>query len=91
MVDNAVAKNHRDAGESAADSLAAGLAGASVLMAVWAALGVALIALLARAKQSHPRAIDRAAAAAVSTHTIPTQPAPEARPHPPAAPAASVT
>jgi hypothetical protein len=56
-----------------------------------AALGVALIALLARAKQSHPRAIDRAAAAAASTHTIPTQPAPEARPHPPAAPATSVT
>ena len=84
MVDNAVANNHREAGESAADALAAGLAGASVLMAVWSALGVALIVLLRRAKQSHPRAIDRAAAAAVSTHTIPTQPAPEARPHPPA-------
>ena len=74
MVDNAVANNHRDAGESAADALAAGLAGASVLMAVWSALGVALIVLLRRAKQSQPRAIDRAAAAAVSTHTIPTSP-----------------
>ena len=50
-------------------------------MAVWSALGVALIVLLRRAKQSHPRAIDRAAAAAVSTHTIPTQPAPAAGSH----------
>jgi len=85
MVDNAVANNHREAGESAADALAAGVAGASVLMAVWSALGVALIALLARAKQSRPRAVDRAAAAAVTTHTIPTQPVPAANPHPPAA------
>ena len=37
MVDNAVANNHRDAGESAADALAAGLAAAAVLMAVWSA------------------------------------------------------
>src|SRR3954451_9777907 len=46
--DNAVANNHKAAGESTADSLAAGLAGASLLMAIWTAAGVALVVLMRR-------------------------------------------
>ena len=73
MIDNAVANNHREAGESAADALAAGLAAASLTMAIWSALGVALIALMARHKhREEVRPVDRAAAAASSLHTIPT-------------------
>ncbi len=71
-IDNAVAVNHREAGASAADALAAGLSRASLVMAVWAALGIGLVALVARQQARKPRAIDRVAAAAVSTHTIPT-------------------
>ena len=48
MIFNAVTNNHQDAGESAADALAAGLAAASLMMAVWSAAGVALVGLLAR-------------------------------------------
>ena len=73
MIDNAVANNHSDAGESAPDALAAGLAAASLTMAIWSALGVALIALMARHKhREEVRPLDRAAAAASSLHTIPT-------------------
>jgi hypothetical protein len=36
--------------------------------------GVALVLLLGRHRMARPRAIDRAAAAAASTHTIPTEP-----------------
>ena len=74
MVYNAVTNNHLEDGESQSDALAAGLAAASILMAAWAASGVALLALMARHRQRRPQAIDRAAAAAASTHTIPTEP-----------------
>jgi hypothetical protein len=43
-------------------------------MAIWSALGILLIALLARHRQARPRGIHRAAAAASTTHTIPTAP-----------------
>ena len=43
-------------------------------MAIWAALGVALVVLLRRLRLRHSRPIDRAAGAAASFHTIPTPP-----------------
>jgi EmrB/QacA subfamily drug resistance transporter len=82
MVYNAVGNNHAADGESPSDALAAGLAAASILMAVWSALGVALIALMRRHHLRSPTAADRAAAAAVVTHTIPTEPVPEPAPVP---------
>ncbi|HET6547391.1 MAG TPA: MFS transporter, partial [Solirubrobacter sp.] len=76
---NAGINNARDAGEPAADALASGLASACVMMAVWAALGVLLVRLLAGHRLLHVRAIDRAAAAASTVHTIPTEPVAETR------------
>lgn len=75
MIDNAVAQNHRDAGESASDALAAGLSAAALAMAIWSALGIGLIVLLARLRAASNRPVDRAAAAAAVSHTIPTEPA----------------
>jgi EmrB/QacA subfamily drug resistance transporter len=73
MIDNAVATNHREAGESAADALAAGVSAAALTMAIWSACGIALIALMARHRRREKvRPLDRAAAAAASLHTIPT-------------------
>ncbi len=72
MVSNAVTTNHREAGESASDALAAGLSRTMVLLAISSALGVALVALMARYRPSRLRTVDRAAAAAATTHTIPT-------------------
>ena len=43
-------------------------------MAVWAAAGVALVRLLAGRRLLRVRAVDRAAAAASTTHTLPIQP-----------------
>jgi EmrB/QacA subfamily drug resistance transporter len=74
MIDNAVLNNHLDAGESRPDALAAGLAGASLAMAIWCAAGVALVGLMRRHQMARTRAVDRAAAAAATTHTIPTSP-----------------
>jgi EmrB/QacA subfamily drug resistance transporter len=76
MVSNAVTNNHKAAGESTADSLAAGLAGASLLMAIWTASGVALVVLMRRHRAAPPRPVDLAAAAAATTHTLPVAPAP---------------
>ncbi|HEY7622280.1 MAG TPA: MFS transporter [Solirubrobacteraceae bacterium] len=74
MVDNAVINNHKDAGASASDALAAGLSAASIVMAIWCAAGVALVVFLRRHRAKTPEAVDLAAAAAASTHTIPTRP-----------------
>jgi hypothetical protein len=74
MIDNAVANSHRQAGASQSDALAAGLSRASLAMAIWTACGVALVALLGRHRAAPPRAIDLVAAAAATTHTIPTEP-----------------
>ncbi|MEV4283249.1 MFS transporter [Actinoplanes xinjiangensis] len=63
-------------GASTADALAAGLAGASVLMTVMCAAGVVLIVLMRRHRAARPHAVHLAAAAASTTHTIPTRPVP---------------
>ena len=73
MINNAVAANRAEAGESASDALAAGLGAASLTMAIWSALGVGLVVLL---RAHRPQTIGRAAAAASTAHTIPTEPAP---------------
>ena len=54
------------------------LARGSLFLAICAGAGIALVLLMARHKQVTPRAIDRAAAAAVTTHTLPTRPRPAA-------------
>ena len=74
-VSNTVAVNHRAAGDSASEALAAGLAGSALLMAIVSATGVLLVGLMRRQKIARSRAVDRAAAAAITTHTIPIQPA----------------
>lgn len=74
MIDNAVANNHHQAGASEGEALAAGLSRASLMMAIWTASGIALVTLMGRHRAGRPRAIDRVAAAAASSHTIPTQP-----------------
>jgi len=75
MINNAVAVNHKEAGDSASEALAAGLAGSALLMAILSASGVLLVGLMRRQKIARGRAVDRAAAAAITVHTIPTQPA----------------
>ena len=71
MIYNAVANAHLDDGDSRSEALAAGLSSSAIVMAIWSALGILLIALLARHRQTAPRPVDRAAAAASTTHTIP--------------------
>jgi hypothetical protein len=71
---DAATNNHLAAGESPSDALAAGLSRASLAMALMAAAGILLVVLLRRFRAREPRAVDRAAAAAVTTHTIPTEP-----------------
>ena len=68
---NGVIQDRTDAGYAPADALAAGLARGSVFLAICAGAGIALVLLMARHKQAPQRAVDRAAAAAVTTHTIP--------------------
>jgi hypothetical protein len=66
--------NQTAAGASAADALAAGLARSSLLMALICAAGVAFAFLMGRHRGEPPQAIHRAAAAAITAHTIPTKP-----------------
>ena len=73
-IDNAVLDNHLDQGATRANALAAGLAAASVMMAIWTAAGVGLIALMGRYRAGRTSTVERAAAAAATTHTIPTRP-----------------
>ena len=68
---NSSINNELDTGASDADALAAGFSSACVLMAIWAALGVALIAVMRRQRLRRARPIDRAAGAAAAFHTIP--------------------
>jgi len=77
MVNSTVTENQQDAGKSAGEALAAGLGASALLMAILAACGVLLVAFLRRHQPAGgTRAIDRAAAAAVTTHPIPTEPSP---------------
>jgi EmrB/QacA subfamily drug resistance transporter len=80
MIYNAVTVNHQEAGDSASEALAAGLGAASLFMAITSAAGIALLVLLARHRQRPTRLVDRAAAAAGTTHTIPTEPTAESAP-----------
>jgi EmrB/QacA subfamily drug resistance transporter len=68
-----VTSNHRQAGASAADALAAGLSRSALLLAVVSATGVVLALLIRRYRLARLRAIDRAAAAAATAHTIPVE------------------
>jgi MFS family permease len=76
MINNAVVNNHRADGASASDALAAGLGASALVMAIWSAAGIGLIALLARFRPARPTASGRAAAAAATSHTIPAGRAP---------------
>ena len=71
MIYNAVTVNHQEAGESASDALAAGLASASLALAIFSAAGVALAVVMRRVRLAKTEAIHRAAAAAATSHTIP--------------------
>jgi hypothetical protein len=62
------------AGATAGEALATGFSRAAVLMAILSALGVAVALLMGRHQQARPTAVDLAAAAAGTSHTIPTQP-----------------
>ena len=68
---NAATNNHLQAGASRADALAAGLSRASIMLTLFSASGILLIVLLRRYSARKPRAVDRAAAAAITTHTVP--------------------
>jgi EmrB/QacA subfamily drug resistance transporter len=72
---NGVALNRLDGGASQPDALAAGLSWSAIALAIMALAGVALAAFLRRHRGRQPQAVDLAAAAASSLHTIPTQPA----------------
>jgi fucose permease len=74
---NASINTNLDEGASDADALAAGFSSASVLMAIWAACGVALIVFMRRMRIRRTKAIHVAAAASAAFHTIPTEPARE--------------
>ena len=76
MVYNAVTNSHLDDGATRSEALAAGVASSALVMAIWSALGVLLVVLLGAHRQARPRGVDRAAAAASTAHTIPTQPVP---------------
>jgi Na+/melibiose symporter-like transporter len=66
--------NRREAGASASAALAAGLSRSALLLAIMSAAGVVLALLVRRHRQATVRAIDRAAAAAATAHTIPSRP-----------------
>jgi MFS family permease len=68
---NATINSHADAGATPAAALAAGLSSAALMLAILSAAGVALAVLVARGRSARPRPVDRAAAAAATSHTIP--------------------
>jgi EmrB/QacA subfamily drug resistance transporter len=67
----ATTSSHIAAGSSDSEALAAGVSRSALLMAIMAACGVLLAALMRAYRSRHPTAADRAAAAAASLHTIP--------------------
>ncbi|GAA2852701.1 MFS transporter [Actinoplanes cyaneus] len=75
-VSTAISGGRADTGAPAADALAAGLAGAAVLLALMSAGGVALALLLRHQRTEPATAVHLAAAAAATSHTIPTRPLP---------------
>ena len=73
---NSVQIDHEKSGASASDALAAALSRVSLVLAICSAAGIALALLMARHHQRKPKAVDLAAAAAATAHTLPTQPVP---------------
>jgi EmrB/QacA subfamily drug resistance transporter len=71
---NSVTVDETAAGASAAEALATGVSRAALLMAILSGLGIALALLMARHQQARPKGVDLAAAAAATSHTIPTRP-----------------
>jgi hypothetical protein len=71
---NSVTNNH--GGASNPDALATGLAGAGLVLAIFSGVGVALSLLMARHRPGRPTTVQLAAAAAATSHTIPTAPVP---------------
>jgi MFS family permease len=71
---NSVSNNETAGGASTADALASGLSRAALLMGIMSGLGIALALLMGRHQQPRPSAVDLAAAAAGTAHTIPTRP-----------------
>nr|BFE73495.1 hypothetical protein GCM10020092_067960 [Actinoplanes digitatis] len=73
-VSTAVTDAHRAVGDPAGVALAAGLSRAALLMTVMSAAGIVLALMVRHHRATQARAVDRAAAAAATTHTIPTEP-----------------
>jgi EmrB/QacA subfamily drug resistance transporter len=61
-------------GATPADALAGGLSRSALLLALMAGTGIALALLMGRHRGETPSAVHRSAAAAATSHTIPTQP-----------------
>jgi EmrB/QacA subfamily drug resistance transporter len=76
MINSSVTESHTKAGDPANAALAAGLASSALMMAILSAAGILLVAFLRRYRPARAQAVNRAAAAAITTHTIPTQPSP---------------
>ncbi|MFB6840326.1 MFS transporter [Streptomyces sp. NPDC056361] len=72
---NAVYTHHHAPGTATADALAAGFSRASIGLALFCALGIALALLVGRIRPTGPpTAVHYAAAAAAGSHTVPTRP-----------------
>jgi hypothetical protein len=71
---SSVSTDRVEHGASQSEALAAALSRSSLSLAIFSALGVLLVVLLGRLQQRRPQAVDLAAAAAASTHTIYTRP-----------------
>jgi MFS family permease len=71
---NGVALDRVNEGASQADALAAGVSRSAIALAIMSLAGVGLAAFLRRHRGRQPQAVDLAAAAASSLHTIPTLP-----------------
>jgi EmrB/QacA subfamily drug resistance transporter len=61
-----------DAGDSAGDALATAFARSSLVLAIVSALGIALGVMAGRHRPPAPMGVDQAAAAASTSHTLPT-------------------
>jgi EmrB/QacA subfamily drug resistance transporter len=68
---DAATNNHLQAGAAPADALAAGLSRAAIFLTLFCAAGILLLVVMRRFKARQPRPVDLAAAAAITTHTIP--------------------
>ncbi|MBB2941267.1 EmrB/QacA subfamily drug resistance transporter [Actinoplanes lutulentus] len=79
-VSTSVTDSSGAAGKSVADALAAGLGAAAIVLTLMSAAGVALLVLMGRHRGEKTTAVHLAAAAAGTSHTIPTRPAPVTTP-----------